>query len=560
MSNQAKISRREFIKDATVGAAAVAGAGAFGTLGSMTASAQTQCPSTVPTKWDYEADVVIVGYGGAGAVTGITAHDAGAKVLILEKLPADTPTEIRHTCNTRMSNGSGGLWVGSADDAFKFIKWGTVGTVPDDVIKAYVQKWIDLDKWVKSMGGTTYLSTRGLANMPKDAPGFNGSENWKTIMYAPTTTDSAAVGWRLYEDNINKRGIQVLFETPGKRLIADPVTGEVLGVEAAAAGKVVYVKARRAVVLACGGFEENEQLKKEAYRGVRIECMGHPGNTGDGIDMAAAVGADLWHMPCAAATGLFLRFPGTSNAQSISVPLSGRGSFAVDQYGKRFWNEETMASGKTSWFKFAEPDGTNGEYPRIPTWIIFDQAGLQIGPLVTSGNGKGQLRNGTAQPWPDWKWSKDNSAEIAKGWILKGDTIDDLALKIKQDSENKSFRVPNGRMTPEILKETLRKYNQYSASGADPEFGRSKATLIPLATPPYYAIKTYPGGPNTWGGPRRNGKCQVLRLNNTVIGRLYSAGELGSINNLQYPVNNFWECVISGRIAGENAAAEKPVV
>jgi heterodisulfide reductase subunit A-like polyferredoxin len=86
MSKEKSLSRRKFIKDAAADVAAVAGASALAGLGASTAVAKTTCAATIPAKWDYVADLVVVGTGMAGLSTAVTAADAGAKVLILEKL------------------------------------------------------------------------------------------------------------------------------------------------------------------------------------------------------------------------------------------------------------------------------------------------------------------------------------------------------------------------------------------------------------------------------------------------------------------------------------------
>jgi len=84
--------------------------------------------------------------------------------------------------------------------------------------------------------------------------------------------------------------------------------------------------------------------------------------------------------------------------------------------------------------------------------------------------------------------------------------------------------------------------------------------LVSLENPPYCAVDLWPGGPNTQGGPRRNSTAQVLRAGGTAIPRLYSAGELGSIYGMLYPMGggNLAECIIFGRIAGEQVSKEKP--
>ena len=73
------------------------------------------------SRWDMEAEVVIAGYGGAGAVAAITAHDAGAKVLVLEKQPNDSPTQTRHTPSIRMSGG-GLFWPTDEEQAYLYLE------------------------------------------------------------------------------------------------------------------------------------------------------------------------------------------------------------------------------------------------------------------------------------------------------------------------------------------------------------------------------------------------------------------------------------------------------
>jgi succinate dehydrogenase/fumarate reductase flavoprotein subunit len=141
-------------------------------------------------------------------------------------------------------------------------------------------------------------------------------------------------------------------------------------------------------------------------------------------------------------------------------------------------------------------------------------------------------------------WSKDNSAEIEKGWIKKADTISELAEKIGRD--------------PKVLEETVSRYNRYCEAGEDPDFGREAKLLLPIKTPPYYAMEQTPAVLNTQGGPRRNKHAQIVDPNGDPIPRLYSAGELGSIyGNCYNGGGNNGENMAFGQIAGRNAAAEK---
>jgi len=144
-----------------------------------------------------------------------------------------------------------------------------------------------------------------------------------------------------------------------------------------------------------------------------------------------------------------------------------------------------------------------------------------------------------------YEWSKDNSAEIERGWIKTAQTIRDLAPQIG--------------LKPEALQKTVSTYNMYCVGGYDPEFGRRQETLSPINKLPFYAVAVWPCLLNTQGGPKRNAKAQVLYVNGEPIKRLYSAGELGSIFNTLYPgAGNVSECLSFGRIAGRNAAREEP--
>ena len=112
-------------------------------------------------------------------------------------------------------------------------------------------------------------------------------------------------------------------------------------------------------------------------------------------------------------------------------------------------------------------------------------------------------------------------------------------------------------MNSSVLHESIQRYNRFCQKGDDVDFHRPPWSLTPIENPPYYAVKLWPGGPNTQGGPRRNGKAQVVRPDNTPVPRLYSAGELGSVWGMLYQGGgNIAECIAFGRIAGNNAAAE----
>lgn len=149
-------------------------------------------------------------------------------------------------------------------------------------------------------------------------------------------------------------------------------------------------------------------------------------------------------------------------------------------------------------------------------------------------------------------WSADNRMEIEKGWIMRASTIDELAKKILADPDN------GGLMNPSTFHTAIQRYNEFCRKGEDLDFQKPKGSLELLEDPPYYAVKLWPGGPNTQGGPKRNERAQILRVDNAPVPRLYAAGELGSVWGMLYQGGgNLSECIAFGQIAGTNAAAEK---
>ncbi len=186
-------------------------------------------------------------------------------------------------------------------------------------------------------------------------------------------------------------------------------------------------------------------------------------------------------------------------------------------------------------FSFCYLDHVSLKYPRIPSYVIFDEVARQKGPIASEVGWIADY----------YEWSKDNATEIKKGWIKTAATIRELSSQIG--------------IRPETLQETVGKYNICCAGGYDPELGRRQETLSPIAKPPFYAIAVQPCLINTQGGPKRNERAQVLDVHQKPIRRLYSAGELGSIWGVLYPgAGNVTECLTFGRIAAKNAVAERP--
>jgi succinate dehydrogenase/fumarate reductase flavoprotein subunit len=354
-------------------------------------------------------------------------------------------------------------------------------------------------------------------------------------------------------DRAASKGINVRYETAAERLLTDE-QGRVVGVQARCNNgrkTELNIKASKAVVLCTGGFEDSEEMKLQYLRVYPMYFAGGTGNTGDGIRMAQEVGAGLWHMNCVSArlcarfpdfpVAFFIDFSGggwsqrSMKTEGAKVPA---GFIIVDKYGRRYMSEDLKphaAAYELGWF-----DSHRLEYPRVPSYHIFDRRRMTLGPLA-------QLTSGPSGPHRLYTWSRDNSVELAKGWIVRGETIIELAAKLD--------------MPPANLESTVEQWNACCQAGRDPDFGRSPLGLVPLDSPPYYAIKLYPGGSNTLGGPRKNSRAQVVNPFGQAIPHLYAAGECGSVFGMLYPAGggNLAECIAFGRIAAENAVKETAI-
>ncbi len=482
-------------------------------------------------EWDVEADVVVVGFGAAGMATAVTAHDLGAKVLMLEKAP-----EGQEGGNTRVA-GQGYLNTSSAEKAAAYLT-ALCGpyTVPEPMVRIWAEEMGKNNDWLASLGGDPQEHQHQPVGI--EFPDLPGADCVHKFHDGPTYGYSYT--WKLFERLVKQRPIEILYETPGRALVQHDVTKEILGVRAQRGDRSIAVKARRGVVLTCGGFENNQAMIRDYLPGVPY-CFtsGSPYNEGDGITMAMSVGADLWHMNNYAGPSMALKVPEVRTSFSMqalhySKEIPG-GMIVVGPDGRRFADE-----------KFKTRHGkvpVNGRWLPLPTpcpmFMIFDHTMFAAAPLYDK-----HPSHGWTQIIERYPWSEDNSVELAKGWIRRADSIAALASVVGLDAD--------------ALEASVARWNRSCEAKHDAEFGR-KLMLAPIAQGPFYAVELSPSMLNTQGGPRRNERGQIVRPDGSPIKRLYSAGELGSIYSYLYQgTGNIGECLAFGRISGRNAAAEVP--
>jgi hypothetical protein len=227
----------------------------------------------------------------------------------------------------------------------------------------------------------------------------------------------------------------------------------------------------------------------------------------------------------------------------IPVSFPRNAYILVDKTGKRFMNE--MRANRHG-FGHKENllyfDGILGDFTRIPCFGIFDESARTRGSVA----GGMPFQFGWFGWFGGYQGSRDNSKEIEKGWIIKGDTPADLASKLE--------------IEPAELEASIARWNEQCKNGSDQDFGRPGRSLTSIEKPPFYCVKVYPATYNTQGGPKRNAKCQVVDPFNQPIPGLYSAGELGSFWGWMYNGGgNNAEALCTGRIAVRNILKQKSV-
>ena len=528
-------TRRQFIGTA---AAALAGATCMGTAS-----------ATVPTSWDREADVVVVGFGGAGAAAAITAAQENlGTCIVLEAAPKDYAGGNTSVCGQW-------LYIPDPDDPAAHLR-ALAGpyTVEDEYLETAGQMLYENLAWIQELG----LVYNGKPNPEYAEIDGYGAGLTGSVEGGP---DHQAI-WKVLASTSDNLGVEVLYESRATSLVRNPETNEALGVIAQQSDGPLAVKARKGVILSCGGFEGNPEMISQYYPiGMPRVCMfGSPYNRGDGFALVKPFGAQTWHennfFTHRLARVISYETDGTSLLNDYQSPnkfstdmFASKDFIQVGADGRRYMYEEVLCTNRHGklW--------TNGSYPFAwfpePCYVIFGSRAFE----GTSQFGTPDDENGWIMVHrPDLYVSLEE--EVANGSIAKGETAEELAQKIG--------------LPPEVLAATIETYNGYCADNFDPEFGRGQLydvtdevsqavvepfDLVPLEAP-FYAFEIRPGLLHTLGGAKRTGRCEILDTDGNVVPRLYGAGEFGSIYSYLHTSGGaVGEALATGRTAMRNACA-----
>ncbi|MBQ7593991.1 MAG: flavocytochrome c [Synergistaceae bacterium] len=462
-------------------------------------------PAKLDKVLEYEADVIIIGAGGAGFAAATEALEDGASVIILEKneIIGGNTARAGGTLNAPDPERQSKMTPPVEDSVELFIK-NTLeagdNKADPELVRVLCSNALEARHWLSEHGTKwTEMVYQTIGGMwPRsldevDKIAFNG-------FIAPLAKKVAELGGK------------VILNCKAESLIPNEA-GKVTGVKAfdVKNGQEFKFTAKKAVILATGGYAASKEMVMKYNSLSGLPTSNAPTSTGDGITMGLGVGAALEGME-------YIQIhphgnPVTGGLQSHFAGLI-KNAIYVNREGKRFVEE----SGRRDVISNA----TIRQTDQI-MFSIFDS--------------EGGFYAGVKKP-------ADLDNLKAKGWVYEADTLEDLAKQVGID--------------PEGLKATVARYNELVAAGKDTDFEKDEVEL-PISKPPFYCTPLSPTLHHTMGGLKINTNAQVLREDGSVIPGLYAAGEVtGGIHGTNRVGGNaLTDCVVFGRIAGRNAANEK---
>lgn len=474
--------------------------------------------------WHGVFDVIVIGFGGAGATAARFAADQGSEVLLLDVAPAG-----HEGGNTRYC----GQLIGGAKDAANFQRYYEHLAAPfkldQELITTFTKGVSEMENYLSRYLSVTPFSFQAhrnhetvqsvAADFP-DYPEYPGADAYDLFtVHAGRTIEDGAF-WTQLRAKVLERldRITIWYSSRAIHLMQDE-TGAVAGVQVERSGRLLNLFARQGVVLTAGGFE-NDQTKIQDNLGIpQIVPMGTLYNRGDSIRLSQEVGADQWHNTIYNSGGIYHGL-----TYAVSAGERGRltytwpelytgGVFVIGADGTRYFNE---AEHSRAGYLFRHGAG---RHPTQTThsWIIFDEH------------------------------------QLAKINTVDDEQLHD-ALSRAKVAESAAKLAEQLGIDPITLSQTIREFNEQATLGHDYAYGRPNDTMVPISGQ-LYAVKLQPAILNTQGGPRRNEQAQILDSHNQPIPRLYGAGEAGSITVNQYQAGqDLAELLIFGKIAGDNVA------
>lgn len=517
----------------------------------LTSSTQAIAADSTQT-WDHEADVVCVGSGAAACAAAVTAASAGAKVILVEKMPLPGGTTGKSGGVTWIPNNPFLRARGIKDEKLDCLRFlaryaypreynansPTLG-LPENayrLLEAFYDNGSAAIEHFDKLGAVRFREFK-MWFVDTYAPDYadhlpeNKVPRGRALEPAEGASSSGGGGSlaRQMEEWLTKRDMPILLEHRVTKLIKD---GErVIGIEALHGDQRVRIKARRGVVFGTGGYAHNTELIHLHQPGIYGACA-MPGSTGDFIPIAQAAGARMGALGTAWRTQVVLEEALENRAIGLGAfVLPGDSMLVVNKYGRRIGNEKINYNDRTHLHFVFDP--VKKEFPNHFQFMIFDERSLDA--------------FGGAFPIP--------ADKRASKYLIEGANPAELASNIAARLAKHADKIGNQALAAEFaanLADTIDRFNGYATSGKDLEFNRGfhaydrdwqalfsprregttqpantlpNVTMHPLDTSkPLYAFILAPGALDTNGGPMINAHAQVLDANDKPIPGLYGAG------------------------------------
>jgi fumarate reductase flavoprotein subunit len=470
-----------------------------------------------------QVDIAVIGAGGAGLAAAIAAAEVGAKVVVLEKrnMPGGNSAVAESFFAAESPVQQWALEDAPRDVLFKMAMDYAHWKINPRIIRAFIDKSGDTVRWLQEKGLEIFWLSPYYPNQvirtEHQARG-GGADVVKVLV-------------RCCED----MGVPLLRKTPAKKILTS-AEGEVMGVLAMRKDSELTITAR-SVIIATGGYAGNRELLQK-YSPWYTDDIISPQDyhTGDGLLMALETGAATEGLGQLRMSGP--RFHGSrKRAKTGGIFCQQPNTIWVNKKGERFVDE-------TAGFKHFESVNALLQQPGKVCYTLFDeqikQTIIEQGPIkVRQGVFYGPKKADLARA------EKELQKEMERGTVAISSSWDEIAKWIGA--------------TPEVLKKTIDEYNYFCNRGHDDIFAKDRRYLVPLNTPPYYAMKGRAEILTTMGGIKINHRMEVLNRYDSPILGLYAVGDdTGGWEPDTYNVNlsgsGLGFALNSGRIAGENAA------
>ncbi len=548
--------------------------------------------------WDHEADVIVVGSGATGLPAAIAAVEAGASVLIIEANwdigghAAISGGNVPLGGGTSAQKRSG--IVDSPDLVFKDLTdWSVVEAngFPDyryndrEIMRAFADESAPAYEWLVAHGvifidqpvdnrGAGATGNSAMRENHCAAMGWTMLQTGKPVPPERGPTTSSGIGLvRPLEAYARKIGIPILLQHKMTDIIREERTsGRALGITATHEGQVVNIRARKGVVIATGGSTGNVNFRMmfdprltEEYCGVAGEPYSFQDASGELAAMA--IGASLWGaynqiaefgsvITKAGKIGCQYGYRNTTWQPTSPVfPLARATGLRVEdwqdvilvnQAGVRFYDESAddwhPSNNYNAIKNYVHGNWRNARDIKFNPPNFLNAALAGTGEPVNGGGPIWAIFDAEAVKRENWI-VEPPYVDVDAGFFFCGNTVRELAANIK----NKYQRKP---MPPDVLEQTVARYNSFVDAGHDPDFDKPEPKYT-IKTPPFYAAWSTPVIHDSRAGLRINGDCQVIDLWGQVIPGLYCGGESAG----GFSMHGLARCVVQGLIAGRHAAS-----